>query len=637
MSGNMRRPVFASIASILSLLVFARSAGAVVEQVDGTVLPVYNAGTCPSNGSPTSCVPAALNIGEGLPANSTTNPLNAIFDAATTPEVFAIPKVGTNFGTITVKDLVEGAGFENSFGWYNVDDPDTLYVITPCADEPGSAVRTVNFQTEFTAGRYLGGFIGFFLITPENQPVANNCGSLGDVGHLYYTESARNGDGNYVHYLIYTSKVNSQRFFFGFEDLFRGGDNDFEDMFLQVDGLVVPCVPSAEVCDGADNNCDGLVDNMPVDAGGQCGITDVGECQLGTLQCIMGALQCVGAVNPSPELCDGLDNDCDGVVDDNPFGEGIPCGTNVGACEFGNNQCVGGVFVCIGGIGPSNEVCNDIDDDCNGNVDDNTIDSGGACGSNVGECTPGVFTCVSPGTIQCLGGTGPSPEVCDGLDNDCNGAIDDGDPGGGAMCGTDVGTCKSGIEHCLDGTVQCIGSLGPVAELCDGLDNDCDGNADNLATCPNGSQCVEGNCASPCGSGEFPCPGGQQCVAGFCVSVSCDDVTCDPGFECQNGVCIPEGSTSSGMGGSGPSGTGDTSSVATGSGSGDGVGGGTVTGNTWGLSTGGGGISCSTAMQGSNGEGMAFGGALAIAAAVMRRRKRQPATRSVRTVKGASS
>ena len=82
--------------------------------------------------------------------------------------------------TLQVTFVSESAGYENTFGWYNVNAPAQLYPITPCADEPGSPARTVDFQAEYTAGHYLGGFIGFFLITPENQPVGTNCGTQAD-------------------------------------------------------------------------------------------------------------------------------------------------------------------------------------------------------------------------------------------------------------------------------------------------------------------------------------------------------------------------------------------------------------------------------------------------------------------------
>ena len=59
-------------------------------------------------------------------------------------------------------------------------------------------------------------------------------------------------------------------YYFGFEDLWRGGDNDFEDMLIRVKGLIQPCTPTTELCNGLDDNCDGLVDNDPADAGGEC-------------------------------------------------------------------------------------------------------------------------------------------------------------------------------------------------------------------------------------------------------------------------------------------------------------------------------------------------------------------------------
>ncbi|MEO7327955.1 MAG: VCBS repeat-containing protein [Minicystis sp.] len=73
------------------------------------------------------------------------------------------------------------------------------------------------------------------------------------------------------------------------------------------------CVPSAEVCDGQDNDCDGQVDEDLVQP---CG-SDVGECSAGTQKCEGGAWgACIGAVGPGVEVCDGKDNDCSGVADD---------------------------------------------------------------------------------------------------------------------------------------------------------------------------------------------------------------------------------------------------------------------------------------------------------------------------------
>ena len=587
-----------SALALLGVCLYASQGLAVVEQTDGTVVPVSIA-NCPGSGNPAGCLQVGLNTGEGLPATSTTNPVNAIFSAVTSPEIFSVPQSNGNYGNVTVQDLIEGAGFENTFGWYNASDPTKLYAITPCADEPVSS-RTVNFQTEFAQGRYLGGFIGFFLITPEGAPVGNNCGAVSNVGHIYYTEQARNGDGNYVHYLLYPSKANPLAYYFGFEDLYRGGDNDFEDMFLKVTGLLAPCTPSAEICDNKDNNCDGLIDNMPVDAGGSCGASDVGACSFGTLNCQAGALVCVGSVGPQPEACNNVDDDCNGIVDDNPSGSGATCGSDVGECNFGATQCIGGAMVCIGGKGPSLEVCNMLDDDCNGTVDDLTIDAGGPCGSNVGACLPGVLTCQN-GAIVCVGGTTGTPELCNAIDDDCNGAIDDGDPGGGGACGSDVGVCEAGKEHCVGGTIVCVGAISGTSEICDGLDNDCDGTADQLAPCPGESKCVAGTCADKCKFGEFPCPGGTICFEGYCVPATCDNTVCQTGFMCVQGICVPDGMTGAGGAagaggatGAGGAGTGGTSSSSNSGGNSGEGGAGNSEPKNWGLSTGGGGTLCST-------------------------------------------
>ncbi|RMF06668.1 hypothetical protein D6764_01765 [Candidatus Woesearchaeota archaeon] len=95
------------------------------------------------------------------------------------------------------------------------------------------------------------------------------------------------------------------------------------------------------------------------------------------MTCINGSWSdCEGAVWPVPEVCDGLyDEDCDGVVDegcDCVDGETQVCGSNIGACEFGTRTCIGGSWSdCEGGTGPVEEVCNGVDDDCDMLVDEN--------------------------------------------------------------------------------------------------------------------------------------------------------------------------------------------------------------------------------------------------------------------------
>ena len=181
-------------------------------------------------------------------------------------------------------------------------------------------------------------------------------------------------------------------------------------------------------------------------------------------------------MNPTAtELCDSVDNDCDGVVD----GLTRPCGSGTGACTTGAQTCTSGSWgMCVGGTGSSAEICDGADNDCDGTTDEGNPGGGASCGIATGACTPGTTRCMG-GSLVCTGGTSGSMETCNGVDDDCDGLTDEGNPGGGGVCGSsDTGLCERGMEVCAGGALVCRGSTGPTAELCDNLDNDCDGTID---------------------------------------------------------------------------------------------------------------------------------------------------------------
>src|SRR5690606_12246445 len=222
--------------------------------------------------------------------------------------------------------------------------------------------------------------------------------------------------------------------------------------------------PSPEICDGLDNDCNGTPDDGNPGGGGACG-TGIGDCETGVLTCSGGTLVCIGGIGPSAETCDGRDNDCDTRID-----EEIPTGASCGTCGDGVLTCIGGSFVCRGDRAPQSEICNGADDDCDSLIDEGDPGGGSACGTDVGECAPGTTRC-SGGTLVCEGDTGPSAEACNALDDDCDGLVDEGNPDGGAACGgTGDGECELGVETCVDGALVCVGETGPSAERCDGLD-----------------------------------------------------------------------------------------------------------------------------------------------------------------------
>jgi hypothetical protein len=84
--------------------------------------------------------------------------------------------------------------------------------------------------------------------------------------------------------------------------------------------------------------------------------------------------------------------------------------------------CVGGSYVCNGAVNAAAELCDGKDNDCNGVVDD--VLTGAPCGSSVGECKQGITTCVT-GALTCQGQSGPTAELSDSRDNDCDGIVDE--------------------------------------------------------------------------------------------------------------------------------------------------------------------------------------------------------------------
>ncbi|MGM0557584.1 MAG: SUMF1/EgtB/PvdO family nonheme iron enzyme [Myxococcota bacterium] len=237
-----------------------------------------------------------------------------------------------------------------------------------------------------------------------------------------------------------------------------------------------------EVCDGLDNDCDGTVDNNLTDVGSDCSTGDDGVCADGIYVCDSGTRVCEPDNQPSAEVCDGLDNDCDGRTDEDPTDVGASCTTGrEGICAEGSIVCSSGARVCEPNNQPIQELCNNLDDDCDGQVDEVYPQAGQACQTGLqGVCADGELACNS-GSEECEPLTQPSSEVCDGLDNDCDGIIDE-DIYGITLTRACGSSCPNrGVEVCENGSWSSCQNRS--VELCDGVDNNCDSVADNQAVC----------------------------------------------------------------------------------------------------------------------------------------------------------
>jgi hypothetical protein len=315
--------------------------------------------------------------------------------------------------------------------------------------------------------------------------------------------------------------------------------NDDNDEFGDLcDDLV--CTPDGmpDMCDGIDNDCDAVVDEGYVDGGTAnqlCATGQPGICARGIESCINGEVLCVPNRDPIDETCDTIDNDCDGMID-----EGF-----ANACGYCGDQAI--------------EQCDGLDNDCNGQVDDGDLCpegygcfegecrercAGDECFTSGERCDREVMLCLP----ACVGVECSPGDVCDELNSICVDLCAGVEcPNAGDRCwegecvpntcvnvGCEAGSICDGVECIPD---PCAGVVCDAGEFCRG--GQCVPSCAQVS-CPLFTRCVDGLCIDdPCGGVE--CPNGLACDMGECVDDPCANVMCADGESCRNGECVWSG------------------------------------------------------------------------------------------------
>jgi Putative metal-binding motif len=274
----------------------------------------------------------------------------------------------------------------------------------------------------------------------------------------------------------------------------------------------IPGEPSLETCNDIDDNCNGETDEG-LFLWVSCGVWACQAS--GTEQCISGIWtgnSCTAGA-AGIETCNGIDDNCNETIDEGLENIQKSCSLGAWTCLstwYSLESCISWSLLEIQSCNAMSllwweEICNGLDDDCDGNIDEIPLPQVSSCSIGLGICSStGTITtsCIS-GSMETISCTAiiktPFLEVCNGLDDDCDGEIDEWIAAVDLSCsswtwvcmmtGSLQSICQSGIY--IYTTCNAVSGTG-TAEICNTLDDDCDGTIDegNICTPPSSEKTI---------------------------------------------------------------------------------------------------------------------------------------------------
>jgi cysteine-rich repeat protein len=291
------------------------------------------------------------------------------------------------------------------------------------------------------------------------------------------------------------------------------------------------------LCDGIDSDCDGVVDER-VDT--PLAINQAGLCANSRQICVNGALvepdlTMISGYEASEASCDGIDSDCDGSVDErlNPLPANVQEGVCIGAMKVcDNGEWVEPDYSDIPDYEANEDNCDNVDNDCDGSVDEGLNFFQTTCGigicqrAGLGQCNRGVLT------DDCIPGQSRDYDDCNGLDDDCDGQVDEGESPlaflQDGVCSQTRRVCSTERGGWVEPDYNQIANYQDSEESCDGLDNDCDGEIDEHTV--NAQAPLSARQAGVCEGVRRTCFSGQYIeplYAELGIGYKASEVTCD--------------------------------------------------------------------------------------------------------------